>query len=88
MQGYQAAKNAPTNKAAKEAPTKKTAAKKKLRGQIHPQRQVLIEYPAQRGVHRMRGCEVRSASGVERVLGGRQRVVDGVEPFWWAACGC
>jgi len=28
MQGYQAAKNAPTNKTAKEAPTKKTAAKK------------------------------------------------------------
>jgi hypothetical protein len=28
MQGYPAAKNAPTNKTAKEAPTKKTAAKK------------------------------------------------------------
>ena len=34
------------------------------RGQIHPQRQVLIEYPAQRGVHRMRGCEVAAEPAV------------------------
>jgi len=34
---------------------KKTAAKRQLRGQIHPQRQVLSEYPTQRGVHRMSG---------------------------------
>ena len=31
---------------------------------IHTQRQVLIEYPAQRGVHRMRGCEVAAEPAV------------------------
>jgi len=46
------------------APAEKTAAKKQLTGQIHPQRQVLIEYPAQRGVHRMRGCEVAAEPAI------------------------
>ena len=35
-----------------------------LRGQIHAQRQVLIEYPPQRGVHGMRGCEIAAESAV------------------------
>ena len=47
-----------------ETPAKNTAAKRSLRGQIHPQRQVLIEYPAQRGVHRMSGCEVAAEPAV------------------------
>ena len=47
---------------ANDAPAKKTAAKKQLSGQIHPQRQVLSEHPAQHGVHRMRGCDVAAAS--------------------------
>jgi hypothetical protein len=34
--------------------------------QIHPQRKVLIENPAQRGVHRMRGCEVAAEPAVHR----------------------
>lgn len=38
-----------------ETPAKKTATERQLRGQIHPQRQVLSEYPTQRGVHRMSG---------------------------------
>ena len=56
----------PANKTAKDASAKKTAAKKQLRWQIYPQRQVLIEYPAQRGVHRMRGCEVAAEPAVHQ----------------------
>jgi len=46
-----------------------TTAKKRLHGQIYPQRQVLIEYPAQGGVHRMRGCEVAAEPAVHHDYG-------------------